>query len=86
MAGVGRMRLCSARLDSGHLESGPGSLCPTWARGPGVSAPPTWARGLVSLPPNLGSGPGSLCPTWTQGMGLWYTQQATTKDYREIPM
>ena len=67
------MRLCGARLDSGRLEPGPGSLCPTWA------------QGRVSLPPDLGSGAGSLCPTWARGMGLWYTQQATTKDCREMP-
>ena len=46
---------------------------------------PPGLRARVSLP-YLGSGPGCLCPTWAQGLGLSYTQQTTTKDYREIPI
>ena len=51
------MWLCSARLDSGRLEPGPGSLCPTWA------------RGRESLP-HLGSGPGVSAPHLGSGRGF----------------
>ena len=77
------MWLCSARLDSGRLEPGPGSLCPTWARG--RESLPHWARGRMSLPPTWARGRVSLPPTWARGVGLWYTQQATARDCREMP-